>query len=53
MKSNTKILKIIQNFNLSYSIIEIDEQVWKPIAGPYLSKEEAEVDLRNLICERE
>jgi len=45
--------KIIQNFDLSFSIIEISDQTWKPVSGPYLSKEEAEVDLRNIICELE
>ena len=49
----TKKLAIIQNLNLSFTIIEIDQEQWKPIAGPYLSHEEAEVDLRNLICEQE
>jgi hypothetical protein len=44
--------KIIQNFDLSYSIIEIDGNDWKPIFGPYMTKEEAYPDLRNLICEQ-
>ena len=43
---------IIQNFDLSYSIIEINEQSWKPIAGPYLTKEEAETDMVH-VCEQE
>jgi hypothetical protein len=46
-------LAIIQNFDLSYSIIEIDNKEWHIVAGPYLTKEEAEVDLRNIICEQE
>ena len=44
---------IIQNFDLSYSIIVIQGRIWQPIAGPYLTKEEAEVDLRVLKCEQE
>ena len=36
---------IIQNFDLSYSIIEINGQTWKPVAGPYLTKEEAQTDM--------
>ena len=46
-----KVYKIIQDFNLSFTIIEIDEDQWKPIAGPYLTREEAEVDLRNIESE--
>jgi hypothetical protein len=44
-------LEIIQNFDLSYSIIEILHNKWNIVAGPYLNKEEAKVDLRNLIYE--
>lgn len=44
---------IIQNFDLSFSIIKLEDDTWKPIAGPYLSKEEAGVDLRNIICEQQ
>lgn len=44
---------IIQNFSLAYSIIELRERDWVEISGPYLTKEEAEVDLRNIICEQE
>ena len=40
--------RIIQNFDLSYSIIEIRDKDWCPIAGPYLDEKEAEVDLRNI-----
>ena len=47
----TKKLAIIQNLNLSFTIIEIDKEQWRPIAGPYLSHEEAEVDLRNIESE--
>lgn len=44
-------LKIIPRFNLyttAYDIIEIEKDSWKPIAGPYLSKDEAITDLRNI-----
>lgn len=51
--SKPKEFRIIQNFDLSFSIIKIDSQQWEPVAGPYLTKEEAEVDLRNVICEQE
>jgi len=43
---------IIQNFDLSYSIIEISDQSWKPVAGPYLTKEEAQIDMVH-VCEQE
>lgn len=45
--------KLIQNFDGSYSIIEIMEDEWKPLFGPYLTPEEAYADLRNIICERQ
>lgn len=44
---------IIQNFDLSYSIIVLRNNEWHPIAGPYLNKEEAEIDLRVIECEQE
>ena len=44
--------KLIQNFDGSYSIIEIMGDKWIPLFGPYLSPEEAYADLRNIICER-
>ena len=43
--------KIVQNFDYSYSIIVIRDFEWNLVAGPYLTQEEAEVDLRNLINE--
>ena len=51
--SKQKKYLIIQNFSLAYSIIELRERDWVEISGPYLTKEEAEVDLRNIICEQE
>jgi len=45
--------KIIQNFDLTYSIIEIIDDKWIPLFGPYMSPEEAYPDLRNIICERQ
>ena len=45
--------RIIQDFNLSFTIIRIDKDQWEPVAGPYLTREEAEVDMRNIICEQE
>ena len=51
--SKQKKYLIIQNFSLAYSIIELRERDWIEISGPYLTKEEAEVDLRNIICEQE
>ena len=45
--------RIVQDFDFSFTIIEINEDQWRPIAGPYLTREEAEVDMRNIICEQE
>ena len=45
--------KIIQNFDLTYSIIQIDNTEWRVLFGPYMTAEEAFPDLRNLICEQE
>ena len=44
---------IIQNFDLSWSIIELNGEVWKPVSGPYMTKEEAQADLRIIECESE
>ena len=44
--------RIIQNFDLSFSIIKIDGQQWEPVAGPYLSREEAQADMVH-VCEQE
>jgi len=44
-------LKIIPRFNLnttSYDIVLISNDSWKPVSGPYLTKDEALTDLRNI-----
>jgi hypothetical protein len=43
--------KLIQNFDGSYSIIEITKKDWVPVLGPYMTPEEAFPDMRNLINE--
>ena len=43
---------IIQDFNLAYYIIELREKEWIEVAGPYLTKEEAQIDMVH-VCEQE
>ena len=43
--------KLIRNFDGCFYIIEIQGDKWRPIAGPYITEEEAYSDIKNIIAE--
>ena len=43
---------LVQNFNMTWSIIEVKAAMtWEVVAGPYMTKEEALPDFRNILNE--